>query len=79
MQLQKISVRFTGMGTYHTREFLLNQSDEGEGPTLMFLPRAGQQLKLLPRVGTTSHFLCPRAENDTYFDGPGGKNEKIVT
>ena len=49
------------MGYYQTRKLvqepggsLLNQRDGG--PTLKLLPRAVQQLKLLPRVDTTSHF-----------------------
>ena len=32
------------------------------GPTLRLLPIAVQQLKLLPRVDTASHFLQPREE-----------------
>ena len=36
----------------------------GKGPTLRFLPRAVQQLKLLPRVDTTSHFRHPWVDYD---------------
>ena len=37
-------------------------------PTLRFLPRAAQQLKILPRADTKSHFWHPRADAMPHFD-----------
>ena len=45
----------------------LNHNDGGT--ILKLLPGAVQQLKLLPRVNT-SHFLCPRIDASSHFNGP---------
>ena len=48
--------------------------------TLTLLPRAVQQLKLLPRVDSTSHFLYPRADKKPHFNGPRvKKKENLLT
>ena len=39
------------------------------GQTLRFLPRAVQQLKLLPRLDTKFHFRRPRVDTKPPFDG----------
>ena len=40
------------------------------GPTLRLLPRAVQQLKMLPRTDTKSHFSHPRAVTIPHFGSP---------
>ena len=41
--------------------------------TSRFLPRAVQQLELLPRVYMISHFLHPRADKKPHFYSPRAK------
>ena len=45
------------------RHFLIKVT--GEGPKLRFLPGAVQQLKMLPKADTKSHFWHPRANTIT--------------
>ena len=49
------------------RGALLDHNDWGT--IQRFLPKAAQQLKLLPRLNT-SHFLCPTVDLSSYFNGP---------
>ena len=42
----------------------------GERPKLRFLPRAIQQLKMLPRADRKSHFWHPRTNTTPHFDSP---------